>query len=162
MCVCDASSSRDVGYGPFGGFTYSDLPSNGVAQKALPKSLCLTSQSDVQNCASRLRHAVHFRNTFQLLLELSFCSLCCRHQDRWGPVVQVLWLSRSRPFLSDLYDRSLWVCLAVWDCSSTLRLVQLCSLFSVYCRSYSHYCGPAMSNDGIIDIEVISSMIRTR
>ncbi len=27
----------------FGDFTYSDLPSSGVAQKAFPRSLCLTS-----------------------------------------------------------------------------------------------------------------------
>ena len=40
---------------PLGGFTYSDLPSNGVAQKAFPRSLCCTVQSGVQHSASRVR-----------------------------------------------------------------------------------------------------------
>ena len=40
---------------PLGGFTYSDLPSSGVAQKAFPRSVCLTSHSVVHHSANSVR-----------------------------------------------------------------------------------------------------------
>jgi hypothetical protein len=39
----------------FGGFTSSDLPSNGEEHKTFPRSLCLTSQSGVQYSTNRVR-----------------------------------------------------------------------------------------------------------
>ncbi len=63
---------------------------------------------------------------FQLLLGLSFCSLCRRRQDLWRPAVQLLWLSWSSLFLNDfVLAASLSVCPAVWGCSSMLHRVQL-------------------------------------